>query len=43
MAPTVIDADDLAQGGVHWLRWRGEGFEIRPSITGLARPWRLTP
>ena len=38
----VIDADDLASGGVHWLRWdaAAEKFEIRPAITDLNRPWR---
>ncbi len=41
-APVVIDADDLARGGVHALRWKpGPGsFEIRPAITGLGQPWR---
>lgn len=42
-APAIVDADDLAQGGVHWLRWLGDRFEIRPAITGLGRPWRATP
>lgn len=44
-APAVIDAVDLARGGVHWLRWdpgRRE-FEIRPAITGLNQPWRGAP
>ena len=42
--PTVIDAGDLASGGVHWLRWDPERktFEIRPAITGLNRPWRAS-
>jgi competence protein ComEC len=39
-AGTVIDADDLKERGVHWLRWTGDGFEIRPAIVGLRRPWR---
>ncbi|HEV2516556.1 MAG TPA: ComEC/Rec2 family competence protein [Devosia sp.] len=42
-AGTVIDAAALARGGVHWLRWdaaRG-GFEIRPAIPEVSRPWRL--
>ncbi|HEV7293545.1 MAG TPA: ComEC/Rec2 family competence protein [Devosia sp.] len=41
----VIDADDLARGGVHWLRWQdGAGqFEIRPAISNLNRPWRVAP
>jgi competence protein ComEC len=41
-AGAVVDADALARGGVHWLRWdaaRG-GFEIRPAIPQLSRPWR---
>jgi len=39
---TVIDADDLARGGVQWLRWdAGAGrFELRPAIGDLNRPWR---
>lgn len=43
-ADTVIDAAALARGGVQWLRWdaaRG-GFEIRPAIPQLSRPWRAT-
>ena len=43
-ADTVIDAAALARGGVQWLRWdeaRG-GFEIRPAIPQLNRPWRAT-
>ena len=41
----VIDADDLASGGVHWLRWNaGTGrFDIRPAVVGLSRPWRVSP
>lgn len=44
-APTIIDATDLARGGVHWLRWDAERrtFEIRPAITGLSQPWRAAP
>lgn len=41
-ASAVVDADTLVRGGVHWLRWdaaRG-GFEIRPAIPPLSRPWR---
>lgn len=41
-AGTVIDAGALARGGVQWLRWdeaRG-GFEIRPAIPQISRPWR---
>lgn len=38
----VIDANDLAKGGVQWLRWdAGAGrFEVRPAIADLNRPWR---
>lgn len=50
VAPTwcggqVIDATDLAAGGVHWLRWNeGAGrFDVRPALTGLSRPWRVGP
>lgn len=42
---TVIDAGTLVRGGVHWLRWdegRG-GFEVRPAIPPLSRPWRAVP
>lgn len=41
-AGTVIDANALARGGVHWLRWDGArgGFEIRPAIPQVSRPWR---
>lgn len=43
--PAIIDAEDLARGGVHWLRWDPERreFEIRPAITGLNQPWRAAP
>lgn len=44
-AKTIIDADALARGGVHWLRWeeaRGT-FEVRPAIPPLSRPWRAAP
>jgi competence protein ComEC len=37
---TVIDRRDLAMGGVEWLRWTGEAFEVRPAVTDLNRPWR---
>jgi len=39
---TVIDAGDLAQGGVHWLRWQPatRDFEVRAAIPPAARPWR---
>ena len=39
-AALVIDAEDLRLGGVHWLRWDGAGFEVRPAMTDLNRPWR---
>lgn len=42
-APVVIDAARLAAGGVHWLAWRGDHFEIRAARTGLSRPWRAAP
>jgi competence protein ComEC len=44
-ASTVIDAEDLARGGVHWLRWDAarEVFDVRPAITGLSQPWRVAP
>ncbi|MBI4920194.1 MAG: ComEC/Rec2 family competence protein [Devosia nanyangense] len=40
---SVIDGDDLAAHGVHWLRWNAAAktFEIRPAIAGLDRPWRV--
>jgi competence protein ComEC len=42
---TVIDAQALRFGGVHWLRWdaAAEAFEIRPAMTDLNRPWRVSP
>jgi competence protein ComEC len=41
-APTIVDAIDLARGGVHWLRWDAgrRSFEVRPAITGPTQPWR---
>ncbi|HHG90020.1 MAG TPA: ComEC family competence protein [Devosia sp.] len=36
----VIDKDDLEQKGVHWARWTGEEFWIRPAIVDVNRPWR---
>ena len=44
-AGTVVDATDLASGGVHWLAWDAgsERFEIRPAIADLNRPWRAGP
>ena len=38
---TVIDAADLRRGGVHWLRRDGEGWEVRPVMPTLDRPWRV--
>jgi competence protein ComEC len=42
---TLIGADDLLEGGVHWLRWDGRrgAFEVRRAIPALDRPWRLAP
>lgn len=39
----VIDAKDLAIGGVHWARWDpGENrFEIRSAIQRFGRAWRI--
>lgn len=37
----VIDADDLVAGGVQWLRWTGDGFEVRRAIPEGSRPWRV--
>ncbi|KRA48827.1 ComEC/Rec2 family competence protein [Devosia sp. Root635] len=41
----VIDADALAEGGVHWLRWNAAAarFDIRTAIPNLTRPWRVVP
>lgn len=41
----IIDADDLAHGGVHWLRWNEPAgrFDIRTAIPNLNRPWRVVP
>lgn len=41
----VVDARDLARGGVHWLRWHQDTrrFTIRPAITDVHRPWRHPP
>lgn len=40
----VIDAEALARGGSHWLRWMGPpGFEIRTAVSNLSRPWRVQP
>jgi competence protein ComEC len=41
----VVDASDLATGGVHWLAWNAERqiFDIQPAITDPDRPWRPQP
>ncbi|UJW86295.1 ComEC/Rec2 family competence protein [Devosia sp. SL43] len=41
----IIDVDDLAAGGVHWLRWNAAAarFDIRTAIPNLTRPWRVVP
>lgn len=41
----VIDADALAAGGVHWLRWNETAarFDIRTAVPNLTRPWRVVP
>jgi competence protein ComEC len=41
----LIDADALAAGGVHWLRWNEAAarFDIRTAIPNLTRPWRVVP
>jgi len=42
-APASIGAEQLARGGVHWLRWQpaSRTFEVRPAIPPEPRPWRL--
>jgi len=44
-AGPVIGPDALAAGGVHWLHWNKAAgrFDIRPAITNLNRPWRVSP
>ena len=44
-AKAVIDADSLAAGGIHWLRWDAgrAAFEVRPAIPSLNRRWRIAP
>jgi len=41
-AETIIDADALATGGVHWLAWNAasRSFEVRPAIADGERAWR---
>ncbi len=41
----VIDMDDLARGGVHWLAWNEAAarFDIRTAIPNVTRPWRVLP
>lgn len=36
----VIDQNDLTSSGVHWARWNGNDFIIRPAIVDIYRPWR---
>jgi competence protein ComEC len=40
---TVIDAENLRAGGVHWLRWDAvrQVIDIRAAIPDADRPWRL--
>ena len=44
-AGTIIDADDLYDHGVHWLKWHAaqNRFEVRPAIGSLERNWRIRP
>jgi competence protein ComEC len=44
-AGAVVDADDLGEHGVHWLRWDDvlERFEVRRAVEHLDRPWRIMP
>ncbi len=44
-AAAVVDTDDLAAHGVHWLRWDAvlERFEVRRAVESLERPWRIRP
>lgn len=44
-AGAVVDADDLGEHGVHWLRWDAvlERFEVRRAVEYLERPWRIMP
>ncbi|WP_127753073.1 ComEC/Rec2 family competence protein [Devosia sp. 1566] len=39
----VIDRDDLARGGVHWLKWEDgeQRFVVRTAVPNLTRPWRV--
>jgi competence protein ComEC len=41
----IIGPQDLAEGGVQWLKWNGEAgrFDIRPAVETLSRPWRVVP
>jgi competence protein ComEC len=41
----LVDAQALAAGGVHWLRWNEAAarFDIRTAIPNLTRPWRVVP
>ena len=44
-AGTIVDADDLAEGGVHWLAWDAGArrFEVRRAIPDRNRAWRVAP
>jgi competence protein ComEC len=44
-ASTVIDAENLYDNGVQWLKWNaGERrFAVRSAITNLERNWRIKP
>lgn len=40
----LIGPEELARGGVHWLRWTEAGrFDVRPAISRPMRPWRAAP
>jgi competence protein ComEC len=41
----IVDADDLYDHGVQWLKWNAalQRFEIRSAITNLDRNWRIRP
>lgn len=40
LSTQTIDTYDLRDKGVHWLKWTGDGFWIRPAISDVHRPWR---
>ncbi|KKC39327.1 hypothetical protein WH87_03660 [Devosia epidermidihirudinis] len=41
----IISAEDLAIGGVQWLRWNETAarFDIRTAVPNITRPWRVAP